>query len=225
MSDITAETKPTPISRKPRRWLRWTGYVAGGLLSLVLLLACTGFAYEHIEESRDRRLNHPPGQMVDVGGFRMHLYCFGQGSPTFVLDSGLGDTWRAWRKTQPQIAGFAYVCAYDRAGLGWSNASPRPRNTKVMAEELHTLLHNAAVPGPYVLVGHSMGGYDVQMYASRYPADVAGMILVDSAHGDYGLMLSKARNSRELWQFFTDLRGKMDMFGYAMPFGIPRLMG
>jgi len=140
-------------SPKPRHWLRWVGYTAGGLLSLVVVLACVGLVYEQIEESRDRRLNHPPGLMVDVGGYRMHLYCTGQGSPNVVLDSALGSYWLEWYKVQPQIAKFARVCAYDRAGLGWSDPSPQARNSRVMAEELHTLLHKAAVPGPYVLVG------------------------------------------------------------------------
>ena len=94
-----------------RRWLRWAGYFVGSLLALILLLACIGFVYEQIEESRDRHLNHPPGLMVDVGGYRMHLYCVGQGSPTVVLDSGLGDYWLVWYKTQPQIARFAHVCS------------------------------------------------------------------------------------------------------------------
>ena len=203
-----------------RRWLRWLGYTAGGLLTLVFLLACVGFIYEQIEESRDRRLNHPPGLMVDVGGYRMHLYCIGQGSPPVVLESGLGGYWLDWYKTQPQIAKFTYVCAYDRAGLGWSDPSPRSRNSRAMAEELHTLLHKAGVAGPYVLAGHSFGGFNVRMYASLYPTDVVGLVLVDSSHPD-----QNNRFSPRLHQFMRDSQRQLDMHGRTMPFGIPRLMG
>ena len=216
MNEVSGKTDAAS-SPKLRHWLRWVGYTAGGLLSLIVVLAGVGLVYEQIEESRDRRLNHPPGVMVDVGGYRMHLYCIGQGSPTVVLESGLGDYWLAWYRVQPQIGQFAYVCAYDRAGLGWSDPSLRPRNSRFMAEELHTLLHKARVPGPYVLAGHSLGGYNVRMYASLYPTDVVGMLLVDSAHPDY---YNPARWPK-IDRFSADAYRKLDRIGYAMPFGIP----
>src|SRR6516162_6387417 len=133
---MNTDSKPSPRSA---RWLRWTVLVLGVLPFLIVLLGCVGWTYERIQESRDRHLNHPPGQLVDVGGYHMHLYCTGRGSPPVILDSGLGDTWLVWRKTQPQIGRFTYVCSYDRAGLGWSDPSPQPRNSRVMAEELHAL--------------------------------------------------------------------------------------
>src|SRR5215467_3014525 len=148
MSAATGETRPIP-PQKSQHWLRWTGYTAGGLLSLALLLACVAFVYEQIEESRDRRMNHPPGLLVDVGGYRMHLYCIGQSLPAVVLDSGLGDNLLSWYKVQPEIAKVTRVCSFDRAGLGWSDSSPNPRTSHVMAQELHTLLHNAGVPPPF----------------------------------------------------------------------------
>ena len=131
----------------------------------------------------------------------MHPYCIGQGSPTVVLDAGMGDDWLVWAKTQPQIANFAYVCAYDRAGLSWSDPSPRPRNTRVMAEELHTLSHNAAVPSPYVLAGHSMGGYDVSgKLTSQDPDRVAARPLRQrealSRHFGPGVVL---KTNEHLW--------------------------
>ena len=214
---MSADSNP---SLKFHRWLRWAGSIAGGLLSLVVLLGFVGLVYEQIEEIRDRRLNHPPGQLVDVGGYRMHLYCTGQGSPPVILDSGMGDTWLVWRKTQPQLASFAYVCSYDRAGLGWSDPSPQPRNSRIMAQELHTLLHKAGVSGPYVLVGHSLGGFNVLMYANLYPTDVLGMVLVDSAHPDFS-----TRFSKEFRQFAIDSNRKLDRIADTIPFGIPRLMG
>ena len=86
-----------------------------------------------------------PGRRVDVGGSKLHINCTGEGTPVVVLDSGLGDSYVSWMKVQPQIAKFTRVCSYDRAGLGYSDNSPRPRTSKVMAEELHTLLHNGGV--------------------------------------------------------------------------------
>lgn len=219
MSAVAKETEPAP-SQKSRRWLRWVGYVAGGLASLLLVLACIGAVYEGLERNRDRRLNRPPGLLVDVGGYRMHIYCIGQGSPTVVLDSGLGDYWLSWYKVQPAIAQYARVCAYDRAGLGWSDPSPQPRTSRVFAEELHTLLYKAAVPGPYVLAGHSLGGLNTRMYASLYPADVVGMVLVDSSHPDQG-----RRFPPELKTLAAEFYRKLDRARYTMPFGIPRLMG
>jgi pimeloyl-ACP methyl ester carboxylesterase len=122
--------------------------------------------------------------MVDVGGYRLHLYCTGEGSPTVILEAGGGNPWLSWYQVQPQVAQFTRVCSYDRAGLGWSDPSPKPRTTKVIADELHTLLHNAGITAPFVLVGHSLGGLDARMFASQYPSEAVGMVLVDSSHPD-----------------------------------------
>lgn len=150
------------------------------MLALVFLLAGGGLIYEQLEESRDRRLNRPPGLMVDVGGYRMHLYCIGQGSPTVVLESALGGYWLDWYKVQPQISQYTRVCSYERAGLGWSDASPQPSTSKVFAQELHTLLQKTAIPGPYVLTGHSLGGFNLRVFASLYPAEVLGILPANS---------------------------------------------
>jgi pimeloyl-ACP methyl ester carboxylesterase len=198
----------------------WLGYLAGGLLAPILLLVCVGFIYEQFAESRDRRSNHPPGQLVDVGGYSMHLYCTGQGSPTVVLESGLGDYWLSWYKVQPQISQLTRVCSYDRAGLGWSNPSPQNRTSKIFAQELHTLLQRASIPAPYVLVGHSLGGMNVRMFAGLYPADVVGMILVDSAYPH-----QEQRFSPRVNQFLASHYREVDMHALTMPIGIPRLMG
>ena len=140
-----------------------------------------GFLYENISETRDRRFDPIPGQLVDIGGYRLHINCTGHGTPTVILDAGLGDSYLSWRKVQPEIAKFARVCSYDRAGLGYSNSSPRPRATRVIAEELHPLLQHAGSP-PLILVGHSMAGFDVRLYASLYRSEVAGLVLVDASH-------------------------------------------
>ena len=124
----------------------------------------------------------PPGALVDVGGYRLHLVCEGQGSPTVVMESGMGDPSSIWALVQPQVAEKTRVCTYDRAGLGWSNPSPQPRTAENIVGELHTLLHNAGVPGPYVLVGHSIGGIYMRLFAHMYPDEVVGMVLLDSSH-------------------------------------------
>jgi pimeloyl-ACP methyl ester carboxylesterase len=125
---------------------------------------------------------HPPlGELVDIGGYRLHLSCQGTGGPTVLLEAGGGSTGLDWALVQPEVAKQARVCVYDRAGLGWSDSSPRPRTAAMMAEELHTLLERGGIDGPYVLVGHSIGGMIVRQYALAHPQDVAGMVLVDSA--------------------------------------------
>jgi pimeloyl-ACP methyl ester carboxylesterase len=132
----------------------------------------------------------------------------------------MGDSYLSWRKVQPQIAHFTRVCSYDRAGLGYSDYSRHPSTSKDFAKQLHTLLHNAGIPAPYVLVGHSMGGFDVRLYASLYRSDVAGMVLVDSSHPAQQSRLPPALNDMDA----TWLR-EQEFFEFAMPFGIPRLLG
>src|SRR2546430_6631778 len=135
-----------------------------------------------------------PGRLVENGGYKLHLDCTGEGTPTLVLDSGLGDSYISWRKVQPEMAKFTRVCSYDRAGLGFSDSSPRPRTSKVIAEELHALVHNVGISDPIVLVGHSMGGYDVRVYASLYRNDVAGMVLVDARSEEHTSELQSQSN-------------------------------
>ncbi|MBX3063822.1 MAG: alpha/beta hydrolase [Anaerolineae bacterium] len=134
----------------------------------------------------------PMGQMVDVGGYSLHIYCQGNGSPTIVMEAGLGEPSLMWTMVQPRVSTTTRVCVYDRAGLGWSDASPKPRTAEVMVDELHTLLQNANIQGPYVMVGHSTGGMLVRLYAHSYPSDVVGMVLVDAQHEDQFERLSPA---------------------------------
>lgn len=192
-----------------------------GILLLIVLLAAAGFLYENIAEARNRRFNRMPGVLVDVGeGRKMHIDCIGAGSPTVILDSGLGDTYASWRKVQPEIAMLTRVCSYDRAGLGYSAPSNRARTSKVIAEELHGLLQAAHIAPPYVLVGHSMGGYDVRLYASLYRNEVAGMVLVDSSHPD-----QENRFPPELRKMASSWLREAELLEYSTPFGIPRLLG
>ena len=139
----------------------------------------TGVIYESIAETADAQAFPPPGQMVDVGSYRLHLNCTGSGSPTVVIDTGWGDASAGWGWVQPEVAKTTRICTYDRAGMGWSEGSPQPRTAREFAKELHTLLTNANEPGPFVLVGHSLAGYTMRVYAHDYPEEVAGLVLID----------------------------------------------
>ena len=167
----------SPPKRRGRGCLVWLGGSVAVLLGLMLL----GGWYESVAEAADARAYPPPGQMVDVGGYRLHLNCVGTGSPTVVIDAGLGDwsaSWSSW--VQPDAAKTTRVCVYDRAGMGYSEAGPLPRSAEHFAHELHTVLHQGGVPGPYVLVGHSMGGLHARVFAHEYAAEVAGVVLIES---------------------------------------------
>jgi pimeloyl-ACP methyl ester carboxylesterase len=149
---------------------------------VIAVLAAGGAAYEAIMAAGDDTRYPAPGQRVDVGGYRLHVRCVGEGSPTVVLDAGLGGFSLDWSLVQPELAATTRVCAYDRAGYGWSDPSPKPRTPSQIADELHTLLVNAGIEGPYVLVGHSAAGKHVRLYANRYPQEVSGMVFVDARH-------------------------------------------
>jgi len=146
----------------------------------------------------------PPGKLVDVGGWRIHVNCTGKNvrnSPTVVLESGSGDFSFDWSLVQPGVARFTRVCSYDRGGHAWSDLGPRPRTMKQIASELHTALVKLGVKPPYVLAGQSFGGLLVRTFATQYPKEVAGMVLVDSTHEDTKLNLNgKIQRMRELSQ-------------------------
>ena len=169
----------------------------------------------------------PPGQMVDVGGYRMHIHCQGRDpsnrGPTVVLDTGLGEPSLSWGSVPEQVAEFARVCTYDRAGLGWSERSSKPRVATNVVEELHTLLTRANVEPPYVLVGHSIGGLYACLFAHEHPDEVAGLVLVDGAHGEQDLRppesvvkQGKLANKAAGWAFRT--------FGMLNSIGLMALM-
>ena len=121
-----------------------------------------------------------PGQLVPSDGTRLNLYCTGSGSPTVVFDSGWGDWAPVWTIVQPEVAKWTRACSYDRAGAGFSDPGPMPRTSVRIAEELRGALHNAQIPGPYILVGNAFGGDNVRTFAARYPAEVAGLVLVEA---------------------------------------------
>jgi len=135
--------------------------------------------------------------MVDVGGHSLHINCVGRGAPTVVLDAGTGEMSAGWVLVQREVSHTTRVCAYDRAGMGWSEMGSEPRDAEQITGDLHALLEGAGIVGPYVLVGHSFGGLYAQTYAARYPDEVAGVTLVDSSHPEQFSYRRVARESYE----------------------------
>ena len=172
--------------------LTWVKRIFLILLIIIMGLASLGATYQTVSTQADKKKYPAPGQLIDIGGYRLHLYCTGEqtnGSPTVILESGLGGTSPTWALIQPEVAKVTRVCAYDRAGLGWSDPAPRgaPRDGHQVAKELHTLLQKVNIAGPYVMVGHSSGGLYAMFFAHKYPMDVVGLVLLDSSHPDQWL--------------------------------------
>jgi pimeloyl-ACP methyl ester carboxylesterase len=163
---------------------RWTIRIVVVLCGVVVVLALTGAAYQWLATRRDLAAAPPPGRLVDIGGHRLHLWCTGDGAPAVVLDTGLGGTTADWGYVQPEVARFTRVCSYDRAGMGYSDPGPSPRTARRIASELAELLRREGIEGPVVLVGASIAGLDVRMFASDHPARAAGLVLVDASHED-----------------------------------------
>ncbi len=207
--------KTSPLLKRISRIMIW--------LSVgILVLSALGATYQAVSTKSDQR-NYPAlGQLVDVGGYKLHIYCLGEtveGSPTVILEQGLGGTSAAWARVQPEIAKSTRVCAYDRAGMGWSDPGSEPRDAQHIATELHTLLHNANIPGPYVLVGWSFGGLYVRMYAGKYPTDVAGIVLLDSSHPDQWTSTAAGKSQ------FESNAGIYKIAPWLARIGVMRVMG
>ena len=168
---------------RPRRGLgSWIRRGLGWTIAGLLTIAVIGVIYQAVATQIDQRTYSPPGEMVDVCTHSLHINCLGEGSPTVILEAANLGMSALWVRVQRQLAQSTRVCAYDRAGLGWSERGPEPRDARQISSELHTLLEGAGTEGPYVLVGHSYGGLYARMYAARYPNQVAGLVLVDSSH-------------------------------------------
>jgi pimeloyl-ACP methyl ester carboxylesterase len=187
-----------PHVSRTRRW-RLPLRVAAS----VLVLAGIGAAYHVIATERDRRTYPPPGQLVDVGGHRLHVYAQGATSsaPTVILEGGAGLGSVTWAWVQPRVAQVTRVVAYDRAGVGWSEAGPQPRDARQIATELRAALHSAGIAGPYVMVGHSFGGLYVRMFTDLNPDEVVGLVLVDPTHPE-----QTQRSAREAEGVATTVR-------------------
>lgn len=169
---------------RPGRRIRW-------IAMILLLLPLLGLAYEAVSDIVDLRRFPAPGQMVDMGEYALHLHCTGQGAPTVLLEAGLGGGVNTWPFVQPEVAKATRVCSYDRSGYSWSGGTT-PQSGAESVARLHDLLQRAGESGPYVLVGHSLGGLYGQLYAMTYPAEVSGMVLVEARHQEYAERLADA---------------------------------
>jgi pimeloyl-ACP methyl ester carboxylesterase len=155
-----------------------------GSLVAVAVLLIAGIVYQAIGSTMDARRLQAPGELFDVGDYQMHLHCTGDGNPTVILEALSGGMSSYWAWVQPEVAKVTRVCSYDRAGRGWSEKSPENEDQDLWttAERLQTLLNNAGEQGPYVLVGHSIGGLYVRAFTQQHRDEVAGIVLLDSAH-------------------------------------------
>ena len=146
----------------------WQLYLGSALL-LPLLLLAIGYVYEWTGERREARLNPAPGRLISVGNHKLHLLSKGSTAPAVVIEQGAGELSKFWWPLQEEIAKFAQVCIYDRAGYGWSESAPLRKSIEDRTRELHTLLSEAGVQGPFILVAHSYGGFLVRAFAQDYP--------------------------------------------------------
>ncbi len=160
-------------------------YVSLGILLIMISLLIWGGYHQYRITNLEEKKYLPPGKMIDVGGYSLHINKLGPNvGPTVIIDAGRGCNAIGWTFIQAKLAQFVQVCTYDRAGLGWSDVSPATRTSENIVTELHTLLNNAQAHQPYILIGHSFGGINMLLYALRYPKEVAGVIVVDSCHED-----------------------------------------
>ena len=162
----------------PARGGRWALYP----VAVLTAAAAVGGMVTTVALASDDRFDHVPGQTFDVDGHRLHLHCTGSGSPTVVLQSGQGEFSPHWSLIAPAVSRTTRVCAYDRAGQGWSDDAPRAQDGYEAAADLDTLLQAAGEDGQYVVVGHSIGGAHTMAFAARYPEQVAGAVLLDASN-------------------------------------------
>jgi len=202
------------LRSRSRPWLLYPAFAA-------LLLAAVGGGYETLREAADANAYPMPGQLINVGGHRLHLSCTGSGSPTVVLEPGAGGMSSDLGLVTQAVARDTRVCVYDRAGRGWSEPADTPQDATQIATDLHTLLHRGHVPGPYVLAGHSFGGLYTLTFASLYPDEIAGMVLVDST-----APASKPRATSRSDGGSYDLTGRVSaLISTSARLGLGRLAG
>ena len=217
---LSLSKQPVKESGAINTLLVWLKRLTIGLIVICIALSLSGMAYQFAASKADERKFPPPGQLIEVGGYKMHLYCMGAGSPTVILDAANMGTVSTWAWIQPEIAKVTRVCAYDRPDLGWSDLSPQPLDTRQNAKALHTLLSNAGEPGPYLLVGHSFGGLYTRMYAEIYPEEIAGMVFIEGTLPDGLKRLGKPDVMPN-----TPAAEFMDATPFISRLGILRLMG
>lgn len=218
---IVTERRGTPPRHAGRLLVQSTAVLLG--------LVAVGGVYQTVGTSLDAAAYPPPGRLIEVGDHRLHLHCTGTGSPTVILEAVAGGVSPMWGWVQPALARETRVCAYDRAGLGWSDPADGPQEGHDVAADLQMLLERSGEPGPYVLVGHSLGGVYSRIVADRMPEQVIGMVLIDSAHPDQYTrvpeMTAEFEGFRDvqsvfpvlarlgLWRLYFDVGGEFDLGG------------
>jgi pimeloyl-ACP methyl ester carboxylesterase len=212
---IVAPMRQAYLQQATRMWIK---RILVGTLAFITISAIAGAAYQFIATRQQSAANPAPGQLIDIGGYHLHAWCTGEGSPAVILDTGLGGSLLDWGSVQREVAKFSRVCSYDRAGMGFSDLGPSPRTSRRIAAELHELLDRIGIRQPVVLVGASFGGFNIRMFASEYPDRSAGLVLVDAAHEDQGARYAAAGAPEEgIW------------YARAVPlaafFGVMRLAG
>jgi pimeloyl-ACP methyl ester carboxylesterase len=163
------------------KFLKVLSRMLGAFVVACLVLAAAAATYNALSLRHYRKLSGVPGELYTVNGYAMHMYCTGQGSPTILLDAGLGDDFTIWAKVQPELSKVTRVCAYDRAGFGWSQPNPAVQDANAISAELHQLVSVSGVQRPFLLMGHSIAGIYLRSYAAHYPNDLAGLVFVDGA--------------------------------------------
>ena len=195
------------MNKSLKRVVLWVGAAV-----FVAIIATTGL--QAVLSHLSLRNNPPPGSLVELNGRKVHVLCAGEGSPTVILEAGLPGSSLTWMSVFSEIAELTRVCAYDRPGYGWSQPTTSPRTAETIVQELRVLLQSTDTQPPYILVGHSFGGLLMQLYATRFPNDFTGMVLVDSSHPD------QAHRTLDLQE--------IDTISFAMktlgPIGIVRLL-
>ena len=214
---MTAIATPAPRRGK---WRRIIGRLFLSVVLLVVAGVCAAAAYNFWAVRHFQALYPAPGKLYSVDGYQMHLYCTGAGSPTVILEAGLGNDFRIWDLVQPELSALTQVCSYDRAGVGWSDPQPGPRDSDSIVRQLHGLLTAAGIKTPVVLMGHSIAGLHLRAYAAKYPGEVAGMVLVDPSTPQ-----QFDRMPPEMREGLRSSKRQLAWFRPLVPLGIVRLAG
>jgi len=219
---MSASSEPMSDRGRRSRPLRFVRAAVGILLGVAGISA----AWNQIAHTFYLRSAPPPGQMYIIDGHSMHLYCTGAGTPTIVLEGGLGDTWSGWQQVQPGLSSVTRVCSYDRVGLGFSEPHKGPRDAVEISEQLHQLLQTGGIAKPLLLVGQSAGGLYVRQFAANYSDEVAGLVLIDATPpesfdripGARETQSQQAQRRRDAWlQAFEDAVGVSRLLGRCRP--------
>ncbi|TWU11424.1 Haloalkane dehalogenase [Symmachiella macrocystis] len=208
-----------PKPRRPRRIMRLAKWGLALTVLFIALLMFAGFVYEQFALARIATNYPPSGELVDVEGRQIHMHVQGHGSPTVIFEAGLGEFSLGWHHVAAEVAQSTQVITYDRAGLGWSDPAPAPRDSDAVVQDLHAALQAQGIAGPYVLVGHSIGGVHVRMFSYRYPEEVKGIVLVDSSHEEQWETFPPTVREQ-----FEQVQEMLWLFSQTARFGLVRLL-